>query len=519
MASPKRGTSCHVNRRNRGRCSAPARVVQLGSTWGPRRAPAVGATALPPARSTRPLPHRDRSRPHPSVFGRLRTAHAANMKRFDAIRDNALATAMMSRAVYYSMVKLREDSDLTPVRLVEHWAEQQPNSLALTGPEGSLSYRGLNRRANAAARVFSSHAARAARAGQAASEGGRAGGGVLFVGRGRPGALIVLLGAAKIGACTTLLDARTTRAAFEHALRVTDPDIVVVGDELGAAAAALRAVAAEDRGAGPRAVFRYGLTAGASRGARADREPVDLAVRIAEASGDALADGDAPGLGHDMRRDFVAARRAGAHGAPEVLPFEQSAVHPERLSTSDRPSSRSNPTDVVYAGGVPLAHPVGLTQGWGVALTGGAVFVPHEGVDFATHYWDEMRRRWTPASSSIATPVPERLLDGSPPTRRSARIGSGRCSGLGSRRAGLGTASSSYSQLPLRAGALRRRRGARGPAEPRRPSRHGRARARAEPDALARVDPIREELIYERGKLVPTRPGETGASSSPRSGR
>ena len=66
------------------------------------------------------------------------------MKRLDTLRDNALATALMSRAAYYSMVKLREDSDLTPVRMVEHWAEQQPNGLAITGPEGSYSYRGLD---------------------------------------------------------------------------------------------------------------------------------------------------------------------------------------------------------------------------------------------------------------------------------------------------------------------------------------------------------------------------------------
>jgi non-ribosomal peptide synthetase component F len=74
------------------------------------------------------------------------------MKRLDTLRDNALATALMSRAAYYSMVKLREDSDLTPVRLVEHWAEQQPNGLAITGPDGSYTYRALDGGANAVAR-------------------------------------------------------------------------------------------------------------------------------------------------------------------------------------------------------------------------------------------------------------------------------------------------------------------------------------------------------------------------------
>ena len=81
------------------------------------------------------------------------------MSRLDTLRDNALTTALMSRAAYYSMVKLREDSDLTPVRMVEHWAQQQPNGLAITGPDGSYTYRGLDASANAAAHVATAAAA------------------------------------------------------------------------------------------------------------------------------------------------------------------------------------------------------------------------------------------------------------------------------------------------------------------------------------------------------------------------
>ena len=140
------------------------------------------------------------------------------MKRLDAIRDNALATAMMSRAVYYSMVKLREDSDLTPVRLVEHWAEQQPNNLAITGPEGTLTYRALNRRANAVARVLQR---------RGAGRGQR----LALVMDSRPEFLIAMLGAAKLGMCTALIPARLKADALAHALRVARPDWLILGGE------------------------------------------------------------------------------------------------------------------------------------------------------------------------------------------------------------------------------------------------------------------------------------------------
>jgi acyl-CoA synthetase (AMP-forming)/AMP-acid ligase II len=148
------------------------------------------------------------------------------MKRLDTLRDNALATALMSRAAYYSMVKLREDSDLTPVRLVEHWAEQQPNGLAITGPDGSYTYRALDGGANAVARSLQ-------------ALGMEKGQRLVLMMASRPEFLVATLGAAKLGVATALLPSTLVGDALVHALRVIRPDAVLVGSECHAAWTAL----------------------------------------------------------------------------------------------------------------------------------------------------------------------------------------------------------------------------------------------------------------------------------------
>lgn len=262
------------------------------------------------------------------------------MKRLDTLRDNALATALMSRAAYYSMVKLREDSDLTPVRLVEHWAgQQQPDGLAITGPDGSYTYRALDGGANAVARSLQ-------------ALGTEKGQRLVLMMASRPRVLGRHAGRAGCGhgaAAHALVG-----DALVHALRVIRPDAVLVGSECHAAWTALG-----EGGAGlPKKRLVWADVREPLELDRWAEDPAAAAARVgrlraacARCLGQALSVSD----GHDMRLPFVLL----ASGGPSELPRITLVTNQRFLQGCyyfGQAVLKSNPTDVTYNAGLPLAH-------------------------------------------------------------------------------------------------------------------------------------------------------------------
>lgn len=411
------------------------------------------------------------------------------MKRLDTLRDNALATALMSRAAYYSMVKLREDSDLTPVRLVEHWAEQQPNGLAITGPDGSYTYRGLDSAANAVGRSLQ-------------ALGMEKGQRLALMMSSRPEFLVATLGAAKLGVATALLPTTLAGDALVHALRIIRPDAVLAGSEchepwteLGdGVLPKLRLLWADAHE--PMALDAW------SR----DRErplPMwdDFARRVRDASGKPLPTTH----GHDMRLPFVLL----ASGGPSELPRITLVTNQRFLQGSyyfGQAVLKSNPTDVSYNAGLSLAHRVAFYQAWGVAITGGGAVALRRSFD-ATAFWEDCDRYDVTLVAYLGSTcrgllrAPVHAKETSHRTR--AWLGSGLDAEVWDdfiQRFAVPSVLENYIATGGHVGLINLS-GHEGMV-----GRLGAGRGQV----LARVDPVTEEFVREGGKLVQAGPGESG---------
>ncbi|MCA9534751.1 MAG: AMP-binding protein [Myxococcales bacterium] len=406
------------------------------------------------------------------------------MKRLDTLRDNALATALMSRAAYYSMVKLREDSDLTPVRMVEHWAEQQPNGLAITGPEGSYSYRGLDAAANAAARALQ-------------ALGMEKGQRLALMMASRPEFLVATLGAAKLGVACALLPPTLAGDALAHALRVIRPDYVLAGSECQAPFVAL-----SDSSALPRGKRLVWID---EQGAAVDAPiPVgweDFGKRVRDASGAPLPVSD----GHDMRLPFVLL----ASGGPSELPRITLVTNQRFLQGCyyfGQAVIKSNPTDVAYNAGLPLAHRAAFYQAWGVALTGGGALALRRSFAPAA-FWEDCDRYDVSLVAYLGATCRGLLRAPAHPKERSHRVRAWIGSGLEAdvwgtfkERFAAQTVFENYIATGGHVGLINLS-GHEGMV-----GRLGAGRGQV----LARVDPVTEEFVREGGKLVPAGPGECG---------
>ncbi|MEZ4325797.1 MAG: AMP-binding protein [Polyangiales bacterium] len=422
------------------------------------------------------------------------------MKRLDTLRDNALATALMSRAAYYSMVKLREDSDLTPVRMVEHWAEQQPNGLALTGPDGSYTYRGLDSGANAAARALQA---------LGVEKGQR----LALMMESRPEFLVATLGAAKLGVACALLPPTLAGDALTHALRVIRPDYALVGGECVAPFLALRSGAALPPGrcllwpddVPTRARASRDPALGGERAGDVDDARLvdweDFGRRVRDASGRPLPVSD----GHDMRLPFVLL----CSGGPSELPRVTLVTNQRFLQGCyyfGQAVLKSNPTDVAYNAGVSLAHRAAFYQAWGVALTGGGALALRRRFD-AAQFWEDCDRYDVSLVSYLGSTC-RGLLRGRPhPKERAHRtrawIGSGleaEVWGTFKERFAIPALFENYIATGGHVGLINLS-GVEGMV-----GRLGAGRGQV----LARVDPVTEEFVRDAGKLVPAGPGESG---------
>ncbi|MCA9531138.1 MAG: long-chain-acyl-CoA synthetase [Myxococcales bacterium] len=401
----------------------------------------------------------------------------------EQLRETAAAAQMMSRAVYYSMVKLRDTSGLTPVRLVERWAAEQPNNLAIVSDDGTYSYRAFDRRANAVARVLR----------QAGATKGES---VALMMDSRPEYLFSIIGAAKLGMATGLINTNLTGAQLEHALRITDARWIIVGSEhlaavkavLGRLDLAAERVLVWDDPKGKRVRHPKGST--------------DLAAAVADASGDPVERAD----GYDMKAPFVYICTSGTTGMPKAA-LVRNQRYLQASYYFGQAVLRVQPSDVMYTSGLPLYHNTGISQAWGVALTGGAAVALRRRFS-ASAFWDDCDR-FDVTMFTYVGEVCRYLVNASPhPKERSHRV---RCvlgAGLRpdiweafERRFQVGQIYEYYGATEGNVGLINLTG---------RPGMVGRI-APARGHVLAKVDPETEELVRgPEGTLVAAGVGESG---------
>lgn len=280
----------------------------------------------------------------------------------ERLRDRALSARMMTRAIYYSMVKLRDSSDHTAVKLVERWADELPNARAIVSREGQYTYRQFNHRANQVA-----HALRAL--------GAKADESVALLMDSRPEYLFSVVGAAKLGMATGLINTNLAGDQLKHALKITESSWIIVGSEH------LKAVHdIIDDIELPRSrvlVWTEDNTPPSFESAH------HMNVYVDEASEAPIGEG----AGYDMKRPFVYICTSGTTGLPKAA-----LVRNQRFMQACYYFGQAvldvTPADVMYTAGLPLYHNTAISQAWGVALTGGGAVALRRRFS-ASKFWDD----------------------------------------------------------------------------------------------------------------------------------
>lgn len=262
----------------------------------------------------------------------------------EKLREKAQQAEFLSRAIYFSQIKLREGADFTTARLVEEWAEKTPNSLAILSDDGQLTYRRFNYRANQLARALR-------------RLGAQAGESVALIMDSRPEYLVSIVGASKLGLVTGLINTNLTGDALLHALKITEAKWIIAGSEQLDAALEVHEAAGI-----PKERF---LVMPDGEGADV-RGLIDLEALMYGEDGTNLSLSEA----YEMNRPFVYICTSGTTGLPKAAMvrnrrFLQACYYFGQSVLKVRQS------DVMYTAGLPLYHNTGISQAWGVVLTGG----------------------------------------------------------------------------------------------------------------------------------------------------
>lgn len=262
----------------------------------------------------------------------------------EKLREKAQQAEFLSRAIYFSQVKLRENADFTTVRLVEEWAAKTPNGLAIISPDGQLTYRRFNHRANQLARALR-------RLGAAAGES------VALIMDSRPEYLVSIVGASKLGLVTGLINTNLSGDALVHALKITEAKWIIAGSEQLEAALEIH----EEAGI-PRERF---LVMPDGEGAEL-RGLTDLDALMYEEDGTNLSLPES----YEMNRPFVYICTSGTTGLPKAA-MVRNRRFLQACYYFGQSVLKVKSSDVMYTGGLPLYHNTGISQAWGVVLTGG----------------------------------------------------------------------------------------------------------------------------------------------------
>ncbi|MEZ4287159.1 MAG: AMP-binding protein [Polyangiales bacterium] len=391
-------------------------------------------------------------------------------------REQETAQRFMQRAMHFAMEVLGEGSKITPVSLVERWASETPNAKAILSPDGEYNYKEFSSISNRVANVL-------------ASRGAKAGEAVALMMDSRPEFLFSVIGAAKLGAATGLINTNLVGDQLKHALKITKSEYVIVGGEH---ADAIKAIANEIDIA-PERILVWGGEA--FKGSSS----MDEALKNAS---DAPVD---PALSADIKAPFVYICTSGTTGLPKaaMVPCQrwlQGAYYYGQTVLE------AGPNDVMYTCGLPLYHNVAISNGWGIALSGGGAVAIRRRFS-ASAFWEDVEKYRCTMFTYVGEVCRYLIKSDKHPKETTHSL---RCIlGAGLRpdiwdefltRFNIPAVYEYYGATEGNVGLinLTGRPGMVGQISPDRGH------------VLAKVDPETEEMVEEDGKLVAAKPGESG---------
>lgn len=287
--------------------------------------------------------------------------------RMQRLAVDGVYARFIARVMYYSMVRLGDKKPNSVAMHIEHWAEQTPRAPALYFEDRRYSYREFNQEAN---RVASS----LQRAGAVVDQS------VALLMDNRPEFLFTIVGANKLGMATGLINTTLSGDALVHAFSITKADWIVVGNEHAERVAEVAdqlAVPAERILVWPEPGDE--MTEAAPEGAR------DFGVMLESGSP------ANPGLDvHDPKRPFLYICTSGTTGLPKAA-LIRNQRYLRAVYFFGQGVLEVKPDDVTYTCGMPLYHNAGISQGWGVALTGGAACAIRRKFS-VSKFWDDVER-------------------------------------------------------------------------------------------------------------------------------
>ena len=284
--------------------------------------------------------------------------------KLDKLKLNATYAGFIGRVLYYSMVRLADKKPNSVALHVERWARETPDNPSIFYEDRRYSWEQFNREANRVASVLRRLGARTDES-------------VALLMDNRPEYLFTIVGANKLGMATGLVNTKLTGDGLVHALTITNADWVIVGSEL---AANLEEVI--DRASVPRdrvIVWSDGEDDGTVEGAQSMDTLLETAARVN------------PGLAvHDAQRVFLYICTSGTTGLPKAA-LIRNQRYLKAVYYFGQGVLRVRSDDVTYTCGMPLYHNAGISQGWGIALTGGAACALRRKFS-VSRFWDDVDR-------------------------------------------------------------------------------------------------------------------------------
>ena len=268
----------------------------------------------------------------------------------------------MQCAMRFAMEVLGEGSNVTPVSLLERWAEEIPDRPAILSHEGKYNYKEFNARANQVARVL-------------CERGAKKGDSVALLMDSRPEFLFSVMGAAKNGMVTGLINTNLLGDQLKHALGICDSSFVIVGSEH---LLAIKDVVS-DIDIPLERVFVWSEDGSAPR----LEGVVDFAKEVDAASGDAIEGNE----GHDNKLPFIYICTSGTTGLPKaaLVPNQR---YLQGVFYYGQTVLEAKESDVMYTCGLPLYHNVAISNGWGIALSGGGAVAIRRRFS-ASAFWED----------------------------------------------------------------------------------------------------------------------------------
>jgi len=257
-----------------------------------------------------------------------------------------LAMVRAAARLAVDVPKILPNARCSPARLAQHWAKNQPRSLALAYREERFTWSEVNDRANQYAAWF-------------ADRGIESGDVVALVMDNRPDYLFIITALSKLGGISALINTNLTGKALTHGIDVANPKMVLTGSEhLDRVAAVL----GELKGIDPERELHVQVENGVAA-------PAGFSVvngEVDAASTRERSNGHVP----SNRDIYCYIYTSGTTGLPKAAIIRNQRMLAANIAFG-RLMHRCGPGDVIYVA-LPLYHSSAMFLGWGAALATGA---------------------------------------------------------------------------------------------------------------------------------------------------